>query len=42
MQTLGIIPTHSVAVVILLQDDPAVKAHRLKHLTGLLQKCLTL
>lgn len=41
-QALGIIPTHSVAAVTLLQDEPAVRAHRHKHLTGLPQKGLTL
>lgn len=42
MQALGIIPTHSVAAVTLLQGEPAVRTHGLKHLTGLPQKCRTL
>lgn len=40
-QALGIIPTHSVAAVTLLQDEPAERAHRLKHLPELPQKGLT-
>lgn len=42
MQALGIIPTHSVAAVTLLQGESAVRAHRLKCLIGLPQKCRTL